>query len=214
MQTVAYVDGFNFYFACYQGEANLVHACAKWLDFAALCRAILPADDVTCVHYYTARVPASAGDDSKPTRQDMYLRALAATGGVVAHIGKFRESKRDGVLVQPIPGVPRRQKVYVRQEKGSDVALASHLIANAFRHTFEQALVVSNDSDLAEPIRIVAQEIHLPVIVVSPDKTMSRQLGVVATRMTILDKRMLSNHQLPNPVVDESGHRIWKPSEW
>lgn len=41
------------------------------------------------------------------------------------------------------------------EEKGSDVNLASHLVRDTFRKQFEVAVLITNDSDLAEPVRIV-----------------------------------------------------------
>ena len=57
------------------------------------------------------------------------------------------------------------QKVWVdkTEEKGSDVNLASHLLRDAYNRRFEVAEIITNDSDLAEPVRIVSQEIKLPL---------------------------------------------------
>src|SRR6266699_3050420 len=57
------------------------------------------------------------------------------------------------------------QRVWVEktEEKGSDVNLASHLVRDAFRQQFEVAVLITNDSDLAEPVRIVSQELQMPV---------------------------------------------------
>jgi hypothetical protein len=41
------------------------------------------------------------------------------------------------------------------EEKGSDVNLASYLLVDGFAGEYDIAIVVSNDSDLAEPIRLV-----------------------------------------------------------
>ena len=49
--------------------------------------------------------------------------------------------------------------VFKVEEKGSDVNLASHLLFDAFRGAFDAAAVLSNDSDLVEPIRIVTKEL-------------------------------------------------------
>ena len=71
-------------------------------------------------------------------------------------------------LVAPPPGGPRTVEVIKTEEKGSDVNLATHLLADAFRHDCEAAVVITNDSDLAEPIRVVRHELGLPVGVVNP----------------------------------------------
>jgi hypothetical protein len=60
-------------------------------------------------------------------------------------------------LAQSWPDVVRVLKV---EEKGSDVNLASHLLLDAFQGSFDVAAVLSNDSDLIEPMRIVSQVLN------------------------------------------------------
>jgi uncharacterized LabA/DUF88 family protein len=54
------------------------------------------------------------------------------------------------------------------QEKGSDVKLASFLLLDAVKKESDIAVVVSNDSDLEEPIRALIQDLHVPVGLVNP----------------------------------------------
>ena len=63
-----------------------------------------------------------------------------------------------------VPPYPVVAKVWKTEEKGSDVNLASHLVYDACQGSFDVAAVLSNDTDLVEPIRIVTQELGLPVI--------------------------------------------------
>ena len=53
-----------------------------------------------------------------------------------------------------------------REEKGSDVNVATHLLVDAFAGAMDAAIVISNDSDLALPIQMVRQRI--PVGTVNP----------------------------------------------
>jgi len=59
-------------------------------------------------------------------------------------------------------------RVIKTEEKGSDVNLAAHLVNDAHLDGFESAIVVTNDSDLVEPIRIVTEQLGLPVGVLNP----------------------------------------------
>ena len=59
--------------------------------------------------------------------------------------------------------------------------LASHLLRDAYGKRFEVAVIVTNDSDLAEPVRIVAQELGLPVGLLNPHQFHSRELRQYAT---------------------------------
>ena len=45
------------------------------------------------------------------------------------------------------------------EEKGSDVNLAAHLLHDGWRDRSDAALVLSQDTDLCEPLRMVKQEL-------------------------------------------------------
>ena len=49
-------------------------------------------------------------------------------------------------------------EVFRTEEKGSDVNLAVHLVNDVHQNTFDCAVVISNDSDLAKAMRIVKDE--------------------------------------------------------
>lgn len=70
-QTIAYIDGFNFYYGAVKGTPY------KWLDFEALCQRLLPRDHIVKIRYFTARVTARPDDPQRASRQDTYLRVLA-----------------------------------------------------------------------------------------------------------------------------------------
>jgi len=76
---------------------------------------------------------------------------------------------------------PKRVWVEKTEEKGSDVNLASHLVRDAFQKQFEVAALVTNDSDLAEPVRIVAEELKVPVGILNPHQHHSKELQRYAT---------------------------------
>jgi len=106
-------------------------------------------------------------------------------------------------------------KVLKTEEKGSDVNLAVHLLNDAWKGLFEAAIVVSNDSDLVEAIRLVKEEHGLPVGIlnpqVDPKKRTAIQLNRVASfrgRISIADLRAC---QLPSPIP---GTNLYKPPDW
>ena len=59
--------------------------------------------------------------------------------------------------------------------------LATHLLHDAHRGRFEVAVIVSNDSDLLEPIKIVREELGKKVGVLNPHKRPSRALLPIST---------------------------------
>lgn len=66
------------------------------------------------------------------------------------------------------PASPVMVKVVKSEEKGSDVILATYLMLDAFDNDFEGAVIVSNDSDLAEPIRLVRTRFRHKLVVLYP----------------------------------------------
>jgi uncharacterized LabA/DUF88 family protein len=208
MRTYFYVDGFNLYYRALKGTS------AKWLDLMALFRRVLqPHHRIKRIKYFTARVTALNNDPRKPLRQDVYLRALqAAIPEVEIYFGHF--------LTHPVwaplaaPGESRRfVEVLKTEEKGSDVNLAVHLINDAWLDRYDCAVIVSNDSDLAEAMRLV--KLHHPrkrLGLVTPGKSHpSRELLNHVDFSRHIRSRALGQSQLPDPIP---GTNIRKPKVW
>ena len=120
-----------------------------------------------------------------------------------------------------------RVPVIKTEEKGTDVNLATHLLLDAFDQDCDAALVVSNDSDLVEPIRQVRARFALPVGVVLPilngsgtrrSRRPSKELADVATfdrRITDTPKRrrLLARCQFAETLTDARGS-FTRPPEW
>jgi hypothetical protein len=54
------------------------------------------------------------------------------------------------------------------EEKGSDVNIATYMLVDAFREDCDQLIVITNDSDPAEPVRIVNKELQIPLGIFNP----------------------------------------------
>lgn len=156
---ILYVDGFNLYRRCLEKYPEL-----KWLDLLALARNLMPYADVVAVHYFTARIrPGTSLDQQKPQRQQTYLRALATCAPrVQVHLGTFRVDPREMVAhpltPDPATGEPRRVRVKKIEEKGSDVNLAGQMISDAHLRRADFFVMLTNDSDQAGTLRIVAED--------------------------------------------------------
>lgn len=62
------------------------------------------------------------------------------------------------IMVQDAAGTPQPDAVFMasvarREEKGSDVNVASHLLIDVLEGNIDAAVVISNDSDLEFPVR-------------------------------------------------------------
>lgn len=207
MRTNVYIDAFNLYYGCLRGTPY------KWLDIDVLCRRLLPRNEIYRVRYFTALVSARPDDPTAPERQQIYLRALATLPAVSVHLGHFSSRPTRMPLVDPPPGGPRTVNVLRTEEKGSDVNLATYLLVDGFREDYECAVVISNDSDLCEPVRVVREELGRPIGVVNPHPARRRSRDLEPTFFRQLRPSALRGCQLPPVLADDRGE-FRKPATW
>jgi len=200
-----YIDGFNLYYGA------LKRTPYKWLDLSKLAQTMLPSDTIQEIHYFTARVSARPYNLTSAHDQSLYVRALKTIPNLHIQYGHF--------LTHSVPmyltGVVPAQKVWVdkTEEKGSDVNLASHLLRDAYGKRFELAVLVTNDSDLAEPVRIVVREVSLPIGILNPHQFHSRELRQYATFIKRIRQADLAASQFPRTLTDRKG-TFAKPVGW
>jgi len=108
-------------------------------------------------------------------------------------------------LAKPPQSGPRIVEVLKTEEKGSDVNLASYLLLDASKGRCTTAVVITNDSDLAEPIRIAEEEFGTRVGVINPHPTRRRSRKLQSTFFKQLRSGPLAGCQLPPVLVDEQG---------
>jgi hypothetical protein len=116
-------------------------------------------------------------------------------------------------LAHPQSGGPPTVEVVKTEEKGSDVNLATYLLLDAFSKDCETAVVISNDSDLKEPIALVQQQLGLPVGVVNPHPAARRSRALQPTFFKQLRPSVLPSCQFP-PVLQDTRGAIRKPASW
>lgn len=162
--------------------------------------------------YFTALIQPR-DDPQQPQRQQTYLRALSTIPNLSIHHGSFlTNAVRLPLEPRPTTG-PRTARVLRTEEKGSDVNLATFLLADAFDHDYELAVLISNDSDLALPVQMVRDKFGLDVGVLCPHARMSWELGTVASFQRPIRKRVLPNCQFADALSDKLG-TIRKPEAW
>ena len=215
MRTIVYVDAFNLYFRLLAKQPKY-----KWLDVAELARQVLsPKNVLIRVNYYTARVSGRL-DHEAPARQQIYLDALATIPEIKIHLGNFLISEKWAGLVHPPQTRPTMEfprpwphvvKVIKVEEKGSDVNIASHLVRDSFKNEFDVAAILSNDTDLVEPVRILTQELGKTVGILSPVARPAASLARVAKFVRHIRADHLKAAQLPDPIP---GSTIARPPTW
>ena len=55
---------------------------------------------------------------------------------------------------------PDMMRIIRHEEKGSDINLASHLLADGFAGSYDAAIVISGDSDFMTPVRMVREVVE------------------------------------------------------
>jgi uncharacterized LabA/DUF88 family protein len=205
MRTYIYVDGFNLYYGAVRNTAY------KWLDIYKMCQVLLPKNQIGRIKYFTARIKPRPTDPHQPHRQNSYLRALSTIPNLEIIYGSFLTSTPTMIEVGSNP--PRRVKVYKTEEKGSDVNIAAHMINDGHKGLYNVAVLVTNDSDLVEPMRIIRHELGLQVGVLNPHSKPSRELQQNATFMKPIRTGVLASCQFPGVLQDASGI-IQKPASW
>jgi uncharacterized LabA/DUF88 family protein len=173
-----YIDGFNVYHAIDEASRAARGALnhLKWVDLRALMTQFTDPSvhDVDSVKLFTAY---PTWHQARHARHLEFVKAQTFFG-VETVIGQFKLKW---------PKCKVCQSTYkAREEKESDVNLASHLIADAYLDKFDQAFLVTNDSDLLGPLRMVRD--NLPKkrvkIIAPPFRKHSKELWGAATHRT------------------------------
>ncbi|MGW1341740.1 NYN domain-containing protein [Kribbella sp. NPDC002412] len=209
MRINVYIDGFNLYYGCLKGQPY------KWLNLDKMCELLLPRFELGRIRYFTAHVKERPGNLQAPVRQQAYLRALATLPRVEVHFGSFLTKPTRMMLANPPASGSRTVEVIKTEEKGSDVNLATYLLVDAFRNDAEAFAVVSNDSDLTEPIRIVRHELGTVVGLLNPQPVPSQRLLRCRPTFTKpIRPGVLGASQFPQKIADSRGSVIHKPQDW
>lgn len=226
LRAIFYIDGFNFYYLRTKHQPQF-----KWLNMKALADCIVrEGTTVSAVNYYTAPVSGKIDADA-PRRQQALLSALRTVPEISIYNGRFLFGERWAGLIHPPRAKPQPyiwtqpppEVVYVRkiEEKGSDVNLGVHLVRDAFTEAFDVAYVVTNDTDLVEPIRIVTQEVGKPVCIVAPTRSRDSRspipapsLEKVASFTHYIDDAELAASQFPASVPRPGRAPILRPQSW
>ena len=181
MRVGVYIDGFNLYYGA-RSLCGRSTPGWRWLDLRRLADQLVRDrsgwDGVENFHvvYCTARI-SGAANESGHRDQDVYLRALRAhksidelaLGNYVSRVATapLAVADRKGrpilarphwpIMVKDSAGADDASATFMasvarREEKGSDVNVASHLLIDVLEQRVDAAVVISNDSDLEFPI--------------------------------------------------------------
>lgn len=244
MRVGVYVDAYNLYYGarqcCGRGTAGWRWLDVRGLVESVIATQGAWSDArVERIVYCTARVDAVT-NPAAHADQDVYLHAIKRSSSVDwIEYGNYVARTKVGLvavdhpttrrpvvqtsgwplMVRDSDGVPVTDAQFMvrylhMEEKGSDVNVASHLLLDVLSGAVEAAVVVSNDSDLAFPVRRARERV--PVGMVNPrggnfagSLTGNRKDGVGRHWWWKLTKATYLGHQLPDPVAGQT-----KPAGW
>lgn len=193
---------------------------------------------------YCTALREKEGDSSSARDQNTYLNALQVDSRVSVELGQYNVKTGKGILlgipdrrrksprvvspgldqipawlpVTEVPGPEGDVNLFVNyssfEEKGSDVNVATRLLADVLEHRIDVAIVLSNDGDLRLPLRIARE--HVPVGLLNPSQRPLSQMlkgdasdGVGAHWWQRLTPADYFRHQLPESLGGFS-----KPQDW
>ena len=209
MATNVYIDGFNLYYGSLKGRPNL-----KWLNPAEMCRILLPNREIHRIRYFTSRISPLPHDPQAAYRQNAYMRALRTIPNLTIHLGEFVSHRATFPLADEDP--PKVVTVIRTEEKRTDVNLATHLLVDCFDGDFDEAVIVSNDSDLTFPVEVAVGKFGKPVMTINPHprRKLSSALSKVATsQIRAINRSVLARSQFPEVLTDARGE-FHRPPRW
>ena len=176
---------------------------------------LFPKNDVVKIKYYTADVSSRPPDNRQGDRQKAYLTALSQLPKVEIIKGHFLGPKVVRMPLCDENGLYQGRTVTVlkTEEKGSDVNLAVDLLHDCVQDRYECAIVVSNDSDILSPIRIVRRDYGKKIGLASPHTRPSLQLSQNVDFRIRVTETALSASQLPETIAF-GNRQISRPTEW
>ncbi len=204
LRVISYVDGFNLYF----GLRSKGWRKYYWLDLVKLSKALMKSHQrfVHC-HYFTARISTSGSQSQDAHRQSIWLDALGTLPELTTHYGhylpKTMQCKHCGA------------QWTTHEEKMTDVNIAAQMLADAYEDRFDVAMVISADSDLTTPVRLLRKRFpQKRIIVVFPPDRRSAELQKTAHGMVVLGQDKLRQNLLPENITTSSGFVLTRPPQW
>lgn len=160
MDTIIYIDGYNLYYG------RLRHTSYKWLDpfelFQTILKAQNPSSNIIKVKYFTAPVKANFASHGQASAaaQNSYHRALKQLYSERIEIIQGYHTVEKGNPPRYKKPIDKNDRVEIWkfEEKQTDVNLALHMYRDAITENISQQVLVSNDSDLELPLKLIKKD--------------------------------------------------------
>lgn len=213
-----YIDGFNLY----HGICDTKHKELLWINLVKLIKMIKEENEIINQIKYFTTVPEKSIVDigtahrfseednheiDKIERHKLWLKLLKNLDHRIKIItGKFQYKNNTCKKC----GANYTQ----RTEKRTDVNITVEALIDAFNNDFDNAYIISADSDLVSVIKAIKRKFVKRVIVVFPPKRYSKVLVNTADKKIQINIPNLKKCKLPDEFQLRSGKYIKKPSNW
>ncbi len=200
-RVVAYIDGFNLYFGLKSAGWRRFY----WLNVQLLARHLVKAgQDLVFTKYFTSRVPFPA---DKERRQSTFLEALETLSDLRIYYGHYQNNLQRCHKCG--------HKVWIPNEKMTDVNIAVEMMSDAYQNRFDVALLISADSDLSAPVLAIKDLFpEKRVIVAFPPQRHSAQLQRLAHGYLQIGRASMAQSLFPDKVPKPDGFVLKRPAEW
>lgn len=201
MRVSAFVDGFNLYHAINDlGQNHL-----KWVNLRLLVEQFTEkgVHEVGDVFYFSAYCN---WNKSRENRHRVYIRALRHFG-VTTVMGNFKE--------KPVTCRSCGDSWSSHEEKQTDVNLAISLVREAYKDTYDRAIVISGDSDFIPAFKLVDEFFPQKSIKIisPPGRFHSKELGRAVQKRASIRPEHLAESLLPEEFPSKTG-LIVRPPEY
>lgn len=202
MNVICYIDGFNLY----HGLRSKKWKKYYWLDLWKLSERFLrPGQALVEVVYCTTLIKQ---DPPGQQRQLDFIDALKATRpGLKVEYGHY--------LAKEMNCFQCGNQYTRHEEKMTDVNIACRMLTDAMDDRFDVALVMSGDSDLVPPVRIIRDRWPAKkVIAVFPPNRRSDALRRAVHGQKWIAEADVRASQLPQQVMISPGRTVSRPMNW
>jgi len=197
-KVICFIDGFNLYHAI----DNLNQDHLKWLDLRKLALRFVKTKThmLTDVYFFSAYATWKPGSYQ---RHRQYVAALRSVD-VKPVMGQFKVKDRK------CPDCKYQWKGH--EEKETDVNIAVAMLTSAYEDLFDDAILISRDSDLAPPINTIRKKFPGKgiTVVAPPHLGHCNELVKAANAKSKITKKMLQECHLPEDIYDVGGNLVTK----
>jgi len=204
IRVAAFIDGFNLYHAV--DDLNKPHY--KWLDLRKVILNFLdPAIHSLEATYYFSAYATWLIDAHK--RHQAYVKALEWSG-VKPVMGSFKQKQRSCNTCGA--------GWTAHEEKESDVNLATYMVRGAYRNEYDEAFLVTGDSDLAPSVKMIKADFpeRKIKVIAPPGRRHSKELSAIAHKIVRIQEIHLQRCLFPENIVDVATGNIIvsRPAEY